>query len=168
MSSSILPFSNGLWEAPPVPARTLFHSSAPQPTSSGRSRCLTGKRHSLHRGIRGGTSPGSKASVQHLCSSEQQPVPEREEKEKKEPSLEPSGRKDAIPGASSSRDERVVPPFLLAPLIFCSSASRPTQRGSSLSLAAALEQDEDARITLRASEPSRRAETAKVTAGRLG
>lgn len=62
---------------------------------------------------------------------------------KKKNSLEPSRCKDAIPCAGSSKDGHVVPNFLLAPLIFCSSASRCAHTGSSFSLAETLEEEEE-------------------------
>lgn len=79
-----------------------------------------------------------RASVQHLCSSEQQLLPE-----KKKNSHEPSCCKDSIPSAGSSKDKHVLPRFLLAPLIFCSSISRSTHC-SLFGLAGMLGQDEDA------------------------
>lgn len=105
--------------SPPLP------HSPPHPGGAGVSQmnstaCFGGiSRRALHV---------SKASVQHLCSSEQQPMPERKEGKKKNYSLEPSCCKDAIPAAGSLKDKHVVPHLLLAPLIFCSSASRPTER----------------------------------------
>lgn len=99
-------------------------------------------------------------------SSEQQPMPER--KEKKKNSLEPSCCKDAIPCAGSLKDRNVALHFLLAPVTFCSSASRSPQRGSSFSLAATAGQDEDTHTTVGANEPSQRAEAAKGTRGWLG
>lgn len=74
------------------------------------------------------------------------------EGKKKKNSLEPSHCKDAIPCAGSSKDGHVVPNLLLAPLIFCSSASRCTHTGSSFSLAGTLEEEEDASVPLGASE----------------
>lgn len=95
--------------------------------------------------------------------SEQQPMPEREQKN----SLEPSRCKDATSGAGSLKDKHVVPRFLIAPLISCRSASRSTQQ-QLIQPCSTTGAGWGHLCHPEGKQTKRRAETAKGIAGRLG
>lgn len=112
-------------------------SSAAQPTSPWRSWHLKGTWNSvLWRNWTGLSMSELRYSISAAQSNSSC-------QRKKKNSHEPSCCKDSIPSAGSSKDKHILPRFLLAPLIFCSSISRSTHC-SLFGLAGMLGQDEDA------------------------